>query len=314
MYKPHTQCSLLNIAQLHQALDDHNAELNKWNQWIAHVLNTVDTHSVLVMALSQCNAPWLQHILHMLLKNGTNAVVNGYNPHSYNQVEFNLTLPIYHVGGASLFTALNKHLCLPAVFTVCNSTLSIKITPTIASITSETTAKNICSVIIKPCAQSGQTSLHGVSLLTDKTALEEVATYHPAQNGVRGLYWKHAAEQLTQKISSGNVHLGKEMLVIVAHCFGKDQTYLVLATPSCKEDYTDWDNDAHKKVGPLWSFATDGDATCQAHPVSSPIYGILSGLAGLNLYTGPHDMTLDFDYKHILKHKLFLELSPLRLT
>ncbi|KIJ09004.1 hypothetical protein PAXINDRAFT_88080 [Paxillus involutus ATCC 200175] len=307
------------------------------------------------MALSQCDAPWLQHILHTLLKNGASiqtilhriedAVVNGYNPHSYNQAEFDLALLVYRVGGANLLTALNQRLCLPAVRTVRNNTLSIKITPTIGSITSETTAQNIRSVIIEPHAQSGQTTLRGVSLLTDETALEEAATYHPAQNGVGGLCWKHAgvvypyldtydsAEQLAQKISSGNVHLGKEMSVIVAHCFGEDQTYPVLAAPSCKEeDHTDWealmyniieswyDNDAHKKVGPLWSFATDGDATRRkaGHKIflqaklipSSPIYGILSGLTGLNLYTGPHDMTLDFDYKHILKRKLFFELSP----
>ena len=81
-----------------------------------------------------------------------------------------------------------------------------------------------------------------------------------------------------------------------------------------------YDSNTHKKVGLLWSFAMDGDATrCKArHKVflrskltpSSPIYGILSGLTGLNLYTGLHDMTLDFNYKHILKHKL----SPYQIS
>ena len=81
-----------------------------------------------------------------------------------------------------------------------------------------------------------------------------------------------------------------------------------------------YDSDTHKKVGLLWSFAMDGDAMrCKAgHKVflrskltpSSPIYGILSGPTGLNLYTGLHNMTLDFDYKHILKHKL----SPCQIS
>ncbi|KIJ10241.1 hypothetical protein PAXINDRAFT_86340, partial [Paxillus involutus ATCC 200175] len=88
---------------------------------IAHVLNMVDTHSALVMALSQCDTPWLQHILHTLLKNGASiqtilrriedAVVNGYNSHSYNQAEFDLALLVYCVGGANLLTALNQRLC-----------------------------------------------------------------------------------------------------------------------------------------------------------------------------------------------------------
>ena len=64
------------------------------------------------------------------------------------------------------------------------------------------------------------------------------------------------------------------MTIIVAHCFGEDETYLILAAPSCKEeDFTNWekliekvidtwiDEGAEKLVGPLWSFMTDGDAT-----------------------------------------------------
>ena len=300
------------------------------------------------MALSQSDAPWLRHILHTLLKNGASihtvlhrieeAITNGYNPHSCHQAEFDLTLLVYHVGGTNLLTALNQRLCLPAVHTVRQNTLSVKITPTIGTITSETISQNIHSVVIAPRTQSGQTPLCGVSLITDETALEEAATYHSIQNGIRGLCWKHAgvtypylntyqsAEQLAEKTSSGQVHLGKEMSVIVVHIFGEDQTYPLLAAPSCKEeDHLDWemliynvinswyDNDTHQKVGPLWSFATDGDATRRkaGHKVllqsmltpSSPIYGVLSGLTGLNLYMGPYDMTLDFDYKHILKCK-----------
>ena len=64
------------------------------------------------------------------------------------------------------------------------------------------------------------------------------------------------------------------MTIIVAHCFGEDETYLILAAPSRKEeDFTNWekliekvidawiDEGAEKLVGPLWSFTTDGDAT-----------------------------------------------------
>ena len=66
------------------------------------------------------------------------------------------------------------------------------------------------------------------------------------------------------------------MSVIVVHIFGEDQTYPLLAAPSCKEeDHLDWEmliynvinswynNNTHQKVGPLWSFATDGDVTCR---------------------------------------------------
>ncbi|KAF9229767.1 hypothetical protein BS17DRAFT_826064 [Gyrodon lividus] len=246
------------------------------------------------MALSQCDALWL--ILHMLLKNGASiqtilcqiedTVMNGYNPHSYNQAEFDLVLLVYCVRGANLLTALNQCLCLPAVHTVRNNTLSVKIAPTIGSITSETIAQNICSIIIEPCAQSSQTALHGVSLLTDEMALEEAATYHPAQNGVGGLCWKHAgiaypyldtydsAEQLAQKFSSGNIHLGKEITIV----------------------------QGERSLGLRGADVYHDQLMSKLIP-SSLIYGVLLGLTGLNLYTGPHDMTLDFDYKHILKYE-----------
>ncbi|KIJ09541.1 hypothetical protein PAXINDRAFT_87327, partial [Paxillus involutus ATCC 200175] len=321
---------------------------------IGRTLNTLGTHSALVMALSQSDAPWLRHILQTLHKNGASihailrriedAIANGYKPRGYSQDEIDLSILIYRVGGSNLLSALNQRLCLPAVRTICNGSSAVKIAPTIGSITSENISKNIRSVVIGPRATASLTALRGVSLMTDETALDEAATYHPAENGVGGYCWKHAgnvypfldtyesAEQLALKLSAGDIHLGKEMTVVVAHCFGEDITYPILATPSCKEeDHLDWEQltkklidtwyemDAHKVIGPLWSFATDGDATRRksGHKVfmstkltpSSPLYGILSDLPGLNLHAGPHEMTLDFDYKHILKHKSFILLS-----
>ncbi|KIK75667.1 hypothetical protein PAXRUDRAFT_172104, partial [Paxillus rubicundulus Ve08.2h10] len=125
---------------------------------------------------------------------------------------------------------------LPSVRAIRNHTSTVKITPTIGPITFETITKNICSVAIKPHMSAGLTTLHGVSLLTDETALDEAATYHPVENGVGGYCWKHAgnvypfldtyeaAERLASKLSLGEVHLGKEMLAVVAHCFGEDGT------------------------------------------------------------------------------------------
>ncbi|KAF8835723.1 hypothetical protein BDN67DRAFT_1015278 [Paxillus ammoniavirescens] len=231
------------------------------------------------MALSQSDAPWLRHILQTLHKNGASihmilrciedTVANGYKLHSYNKDECDLSILIYCIGGVNLLSALNQRLCLPSV-----------------PITFETIAKNIRSVAIEPRTSAGLTTLCGVSLLTDETVLDEAATYHPIENGVGGYCWKHAgnvypfldtyeaAEWLASKLSLGEVHLGKEMLVIVAHCFGEDGTYLILTAPLCKqEDHSDWetlinklistwyDSDAHKTISSLWSFATDGDVT-----------------------------------------------------
>ena len=71
-------------------------------------------------------------------------------------------------------------------------------------------------------------------------------------------------------------------------------------------------------VGLLWSFATDGNATrCKAGHCalvrnkldeSSPLFGVLTDIPGLNLYTGKDTITLDFDYKHIFKCMVFSSL------
>jgi hypothetical protein len=72
-----------------------------------------------------------------------------------------------------------------------------------------------------------------------------------------------------------------------------------------------WNTLAAARVGPLWSWATDGDMMrrvsgykqflAQKLLPTSPIYGTLADMAGLNLYTSLNDVTLDFDFKHIFK-------------
>ncbi|KIN94711.1 hypothetical protein M404DRAFT_167565 [Pisolithus tinctorius Marx 270] len=363
------------MVQLSLAIDHCNQKLNRWKlkaihffhkagdcanddtdiqtlndgHTIACKLLTIESHSVLVMALSQSDLPWLRQLLSTLLKNGAGinailrkieeAIEHGYKPHNYTKDAYDLALLVYRLGGANLLYALNQRLALPSLCSVVQNHFStVTITPTIGPITLDAIAMNIRGVIVEPRFAAGHTALHGVSLLTDEVALEECAVYFPSANRVGGLCWKHShtidpilntfesATLIATKLTSGEVHLGKEMTVIAVHCFGEDDMYPVLAAPSCKEeDHNDWEKlmkttidvwysgDAQKMVGPLWSFATDGDSTRRkaGHKVfmkskldeSSSLYGILSDLPGLNLYTGPHDMTLDFDYKHIIKHK-----------
>ncbi|KAI5994112.1 hypothetical protein F5J12DRAFT_726460, partial [Pisolithus orientalis] len=266
------------------------------------------------------------------------AIEYGYKPCNYSSDAYDLALLVYCLGGANLLYVLNHRLGLLSLHSVVHNHFSpVTITPVIGTITLNVVVKNIHGVVVEPHIAAGCTALHGVSLLTDEVALEECAVYFPSANVAGSLCWKHghtvdpvlntyeSAMHIAKKLTSGEVHLGKEMTVIIAHCFGEDQTYPILAAPSCKEeDYNDWEkvienvidawysNDAQKLVGPPWSFVTDGDSTRQkaGHKIfmkskldeSSPLYGILSGLPGLNLQTGPHDMMLDFDYKHIIKH------------
>ncbi|KIK39196.1 hypothetical protein CY34DRAFT_25363 [Suillus luteus UH-Slu-Lm8-n1] len=169
-------------------------------------------------------------------------------------------------------------------------------------------------------------------------ALEEMAVHFSKFNMIGGLCWKHlnvidpvlhmydSAVRNAHKIHNQEVHLGKEVTIIGVACFGKEELYSVLVAPTCKtEDAADmevilahaiecWDaTGADTRVGPVWSFTTDGDTTCHAaghrlflkHPLSinSPLYAILSDMPWLNTFTGDSKVTLDFNFKHIFKHK-----------
>ncbi|KAK6987917.1 hypothetical protein R3P38DRAFT_3445739 [Favolaschia claudopus] len=177
--------------------------------------------------------------------------------------------------------------------------------------------------------------LRGVNLLIDEVALEERACHFRHNNSVGGLCWRHSSKvdlqlktyddalKIAEKIKSGEVHLGKEMTVVSVSCFGESGTYPILALPTCKsvgpsessiiyETVTEaWVEHAAAKVGMPWSWSTDGEASRRRAGYdnfvryklgpTSPLYGTLAGMAGLNIFTGLHSITLDFDYKHVFK-------------
>jgi hypothetical protein len=122
--------------------------------------------------------------------------------------------------------------------------------------------------------------------MVDEIALEEMVVHLGRYNKIAGLCWKNlhvvdhvlrtyeSAVTIAQKIQDGDVHLGKELTVIGVACFGEDELYPILAAPTCKtEDARDMEGllaraierwnatGAGSVIGPMWSFATDGDAT-----------------------------------------------------
>ncbi|KAF7354428.1 hypothetical protein MVEN_01131800 [Mycena venus] len=218
--------------------------------------------------------------------------------------------------------------------------------PTIGMISIFDILHNIQEVIFKPRDSAGRTKLRGVNLMIDEVALEERAVHFRHTNSVGGLCWRHSplvdlvlrtyesALALVKKIQSGHVHFAKEMTVVAASLFGESGTYPILALPTCKVDMTADDSStiyqvvleawersgAVQKVGQVWSWSTDGDMMrrvagyraflAQKLQPTSPIYGTLASMAGLNLYTGHNEVTLDFDFKHIFKRICTLLRSP----
>jgi hypothetical protein len=226
---------------------------------LARSLTDLDSYSALVMALAQSDIPWLKHLLQTLIHNGASihmilckieeALERGYRPRGHSSEAYNLALLVYCIGGGSLLFALGHHMCIPSLHSLCNNLSVIVITPTIGLISSETIGKNITNVAIEPRYNAGLIACQGVRLLTDKVALEEAVVYFPDCNSVGGLCWKHShtidaslntyesAINIAEKLKTGDVHLGKEMTVIVAHCNGEDGVYPLLATPTCKTEH-----------------------------------------------------------------------------
>jgi hypothetical protein len=74
--------------------------------------------------------------------------------------------------------------------------------------------------------------------MIDEITLEEMAVHFSKYNKVSSLCWKHShlinpvlwmyesAVNIAQKIHDGEVHLGKELTVIGASCFGQDEIFL----------------------------------------------------------------------------------------
>ncbi|KAG1721835.1 hypothetical protein EDB19DRAFT_1898261 [Suillus lakei] len=286
------------------------------------------------MAISEQDIPRLQQIINVVLRNGAGAS------------DLDIVTLVFRLGSRQLLFALNQSLSLPSIHTLRTRSTFTVITPTIGPIQNEQLDENICSVVLS--SHTCITALRGVSLMVDEIALEEMAVHFSKYNKIAGLCWKHShlvdpvlhtyesAITIAQKIHNSEVHLGKELTVIGATCFGEDELYPILAAPTCKTENAGdmeimlthtthtierWNiTGAAASIGLVWSFATDGDATrCAAghklflkKPLSpeSQLYGILNNMPGLNTMTGDAEVTLDFDFKHIFKCFCMLICSP----
>ncbi|KAL6302386.1 hypothetical protein BKA93DRAFT_737066 [Sparassis latifolia] len=359
--KRHTRYEFLNAVQLRELVRERDDEVPALRLQMLNssrksnnMLVRVTDHQRLLMTLSEGNIPRVQKLLQVALDSGAsiqtiigklgNALEGSYHARSYTDFDFDLATLVYRIGGRSLLYALSHSLGLPSLRALRNSLTFTRITPTVGTITTYQIEDNIKEVVLRTRARANMTSFHGVSVLMDEVALEEMAIHFKHANSVGGLCWKHASNvdlvlrdynsalNLAEALVEGRVHMGKEMSVAAIACFGEPGIYPILAAPTCKQETASdmefifnsiieaWDNEGAAAVGRIWSFATDGDATRRAAGYKvflkndldpkSKLYGILSNMPGLNLRVGDNDITLDFDYKHIFKRFCTLIRSP----
>ncbi|KAK6981400.1 hypothetical protein R3P38DRAFT_2578449 [Favolaschia claudopus] len=356
-----TNYKYLNHSQLQELLVERNKENNElklqslnMSRQLATFARKMGDYERLMIAIAENDVPRINALLSTAIRNGasvntiiaqiTEAVRGLRSTKGFTQLEHDLSLLIYRIGGQSLLYSLNHALGLPSLRTIGNSAHFVKITPCFGPVTIDVIRANIKKVILEPRAQVGATQKKAVTFMMDEVALEEHLDYFPLQNKVGGLCQKHSGQvpitlstyssalTIVDKLRDGSVHFGKEMAVVAVRFGDEKNIYPILAYPTCKQETVAdmekiyvllmqaWEELGEELYGEIRNFATDGDALrrkvgykmfCREElPTDHPLFAILSNLPGLNLCTGIKLIIQTFDWRHIIKRESTLVRQP----
>ncbi|KDQ06435.1 hypothetical protein BOTBODRAFT_121543, partial [Botryobasidium botryosum FD-172 SS1] len=275
----------------------------------------------------------LKEILHRL----GNAMDRAYHSRLYTDDDFDIARLCMRLGGPKLVYALHQYTNIPSLRTIQRHSIRIQIRPSLGTISSIEVGANIRSVTQFVTARAAR----GHSFSLDETALEERPRYYPESHSLGGLCCEHSWRVdaritclesiliISEKLKENVVHWGKEATVGAVSPFSRDSysPMPILVSPTCKKESPEKMVDTYKivlqewdvvapRLGSIWEFGSDGDPSRRAsfHPFlmqhtlrpSDPLYGELARLPLLNLQTGPQNITMDFDYKHLFKRIMHL--------
>ncbi|KIJ38669.1 hypothetical protein M422DRAFT_142016, partial [Sphaerobolus stellatus SS14] len=235
----------------------------------------------------------------------------------------------WKLGGPKLVYALNHSMGLPSLTAIRRHANRHNVIPSVGIPRSSDIQQNIAAF----WGDKPPRGKCGHSVLIDEINLEERGQYLPGADSILGLCREHcsavdsrvlsieAVEEVSEVLKQGKCHLGKEATVCAIGAFGYDdyEAYPVIISPMCKTEVAEgsvewlslviliWKDspNAQAKNGPIWSFASDGDATRrkafhsiflgQKLPHSAPLWDELGHLSLMNLWTGEDYITMDFD-------------------
>lgn len=264
---------------------------------------------------------------------------------NYSERELDIAFLAKSLGGPKLLYALCRSHGLPAYRTITNHRTIPRLIPSGSVPTADEISSNITSFFCPE--QRPQLPRSGHSLLIDGVAVDERGCYDREANKVIGFCREHsvgvdrlvtgmaAVEYLADLIHKGDLHFGSEasVVAIAAHREDNYQAIPLVVTTKCGTETGEdcatwlrtviavWETNEHgaKSNGPIWSVASDGEASlrnsrfrlCMDHEVekSSPLGSKLSRLSGMNLCTGPGDITMTADYKHAFKRTFPFSIS-----
>ncbi|KAJ7702667.1 hypothetical protein B0H17DRAFT_1194559 [Mycena rosella] len=327
-------------------------QIKKNNQWISlkAARRNRDAYKQLFELISTREVPGLSRLLSNAQKEGWSAsktvakaelAIDGkYHPKNFTELDKDLAILIYELGGGAALHALNKApIMLPSRHTIADIRCQHNLRITVGDVNISDILENI--EILFGDVDPGDCGRVCITLSQDEIAGDGRLCYLDETDEIGGLC-EHAmtklktfkmGEDLTsveaavKAIRAGDIHVGKEFSVAAfsRHAPTDYGAKPVLLMPTCKKGSTQSSAEILQKLihawklspfgeakhGPLKSIASDGDGRrraalyliCMHRQVGrdDPLYEFLSDLAGLNLYTGVDGLTMDFDYKHLFK-------------
>ncbi|KAM5529996.1 hypothetical protein V8D89_010026 [Ganoderma adspersum] len=315
----------------------------------ATALQKLDDYHRFVMAVATADVPRLNQLVSrgMKEKAGIGKIIsriedalNGaYQARGYDSDDHDMALLVLRLGGRKLLYAMSQYIALPSLRSLRRATTFTNLMPSLGAPKLDDILFNIKQLFHSRAStlDSVRPFSSGIVLMWDEVNMEETACYFPHADSVGGFCREHSAVvntrlstfdtavNLARRLFEGTLHYGKEASIIAVSSFGRSLrgAYPVLVSPTCKAESPHdsgvllsrvvdaWKSAAAPTFGPIWSFASDGDAGRRAmvyqqfmrHPITRDhaLFPYLGHLPGLNLLVGDGDITGDFDWKHELK-------------
>ncbi|KAJ6613651.1 hypothetical protein B0H10DRAFT_1917085 [Mycena sp. CBHHK59/15] len=312
-------------------------------------LSRVSDYEQLVMAIANSDIPRLRQIVQQALDRNISirvlldflkdAVQGVRRVFGYDKKDIDLAALVQHIGGRRLLYALNHEpkAALPSIHTMQRHRTFQYIRPCTGAITADYINYNLDAMfaVMDPKTRP----LTGWSLLIDEISLQERARYYRWDNTIGGICREHAhlvnlnvdsaksIQEVAQQVKDGVCHLGKEATVVAIASYGPEDYHarpiIVSVTDKTKKGPAQaewmrilmdcWDDKWEDLLGPIFGFASDGDAVHRAamHELfmgqlveeNSALWEFLGSLPGLNLQCDAKGRVADKDPKHLFKRK-----------
>ncbi|KAG6907021.1 hypothetical protein DXG01_010890 [Tephrocybe rancida] len=304
-----------------------------------------------VVALANGDIPRVQTIVRTGLRNGRSlysmiekldkAAQRVYNPHGYEQSDYERAFLIWKLGGRAAANIAHRALGTPSINTTKEHIASspLRTSPGVPTMREMADNLALCHPRRVPAEAGQQRPVLGMVMQVDEIKIQERLRWDPCSNMILGVCREHGhqcalefrtifqADTLLECLKSDLVHLASEATVIAGSVLSDDpldySAVPYVVSPSCKRETVAQQETLLRSASLalnesqiandrcLYCLASDGDSRrrqalisiCFSHDLAEDesIYALLSPLKLFNLKCGTDGLTADFDWKHVFK-------------